>query len=87
MCDRLLDRVLLDMKSKQLVHNFRHYHSASALIHTTSSSVLLLHVGAAVVIVATEWDDRFVTATQKLKLCETDERRLAKAWAGVKKSA
>ena len=48
-------------------------------ISTTSIAlvVLLLHVGAVVVVVATEWDDPFITPTQKLKLCETDERRLA----------
>ena len=53
-------------------------------ISTTSIAiaVLQLQVGAVVVVVATEWDDPFVTETQKLKLCETEERWLAKARAG-----
>ena len=41
--------------------------------------VLLLHVGAVLIVVVTEWGDRFITGKQKLKLCEADERRLVKA--------
>ena len=36
--------------------------------------VLLLHVGAVVIVVVTEWGDPFITGKQKLKLCEADER-------------